>query len=187
MLCCLALARAYWAWGDVEAAFDEVERAVEFASQMGFSQAMRDARACQARYWLLQGRVALAHRWADSNDLDPYLPPTYERQSEYLTFARLLIADELPELALTILDATDELAIAQGRVADRLEISLLRALAYKASGDHTEAHRGVPRGARHRGTGGIRPRLCRRGHRRSCRSCAMPPPAAPSATTRSDC
>ncbi|MFL5759672.1 MAG: LuxR C-terminal-related transcriptional regulator [Thermomicrobiales bacterium] len=136
-LVCLALARAYWAWGDVEAAFDEVERAVEFATQMGCMQAARDARARQARFWLAQGRVALAHRWADSNDLDPYLPPAYDRNSEYLTYARLLIADELPNLALTILDATDELAAAQGRTADRLEISLLRALAQKCMGDHT--------------------------------------------------
>src|SRR4051794_11743926 len=124
----LALARAYWAWGDIEAAFDEIERGVEFANQMEFPQAIRDARACQAHFWLLQGRVALAHRWADSNDLDPFLPPAYERQREYLTFARLLIADERPELALTVLQANAELAEAQGRVADVLQISLLKAL-----------------------------------------------------------
>jgi LuxR family maltose regulon positive regulatory protein len=135
----LTLARAYWAWGEVETAFDEVERAVEFAGEMDFSQAARHARALQARFWLVQGRVALAHRWADSNDLDPYLPPTYDRQVEYLTYARLLIADELPKLALTILNATAELAETQGRVADLIEISVLRALAHKSNGDHNGA------------------------------------------------
>jgi LuxR family maltose regulon positive regulatory protein len=136
---CLDLARAYWAWGEFEAAFDEIERSVEYASQMGLSHAIREARARQARLWLVQGRVALARRWSDSNDLDPYLPPVYERQSEYLTYARLLVADELPELALTILDATDELATAQGRIADRIEISILRALAHKCDGDHANS------------------------------------------------
>jgi LuxR family maltose regulon positive regulatory protein len=81
----------------------------------------------------------LARRWSDSNDLDPYLPPVYERQSEYLAYARLLVADELPELAVTILDATDELAKTQGRIADLIEISILRALAHKCGGDHTSA------------------------------------------------
>ena len=100
---------------------------------------MRNARARQARFWLIHGQLALANRWADSNALDPYLPPTYDRQDEYLTFARLLIANELPELALTILNATDKLAAAQGRTADRLEIALLRALAHKCGGDHTAA------------------------------------------------
>jgi LuxR family maltose regulon positive regulatory protein len=135
----LALARAYWAWGDVEAAFDEIERGVEIASQMGHPQAIRDARARQAQFWLVQGRLALAHRWADSNDLDPYLPPTYGRQREYLTYARLLIADERPDLALSILAANADLADAQGRIADVLQISLLQALAHKCEGDHIAA------------------------------------------------
>ncbi len=138
-LVCLALARASWAWGDVETAFDEVERAVEYASQVGFPQATRNARAQQATYWLAQGRIALARRWADSNDLDPYLPPSFERQSEYLTFARLMIATDQPALALPIFDATDDLAATQGRIADRIQIAVLRALALKGTGDHTGA------------------------------------------------
>ncbi len=135
----LSLARAFWAWGDVEAAFDEVERAIELANEMESPQGIRDARARQAQFWLAQGRVALAHRWADSNDLDPYLPPTYGRQSEYLTFARLLIVDDLPELALAILNAAADLAETQGRFADLLQILLLSALAHKVAGDQTAA------------------------------------------------
>jgi LuxR family maltose regulon positive regulatory protein len=136
---CLVLARAHWAWGNVESAFDEIERSIEYASQMGFLQAARNARAQQARYWMLQGRVTLARRWSDSIDFDPYLPSDYDRQFEQLTFARLLIASEQPALALSILDAADELAASQSRAADRIEISVLRALAHKCQGDHANA------------------------------------------------
>jgi len=135
----LVLARAHWAWGNVESAFDEVEQSIECASQMGFPQATRNARAQQVRYWMLQGRVTLARRWSDSIDFDPYLPSPYGRQFEQLTFARLLIAEEQPMPALPILDATDELAKSQSRDADRIEIAVLRALAYKCQGDNPNA------------------------------------------------
>ena len=136
---CMVLARANWAWGTFESAFDEVEQAIELASKMGLLQAARNARAQQVRYWMLQGRVTLARRWSNSIDFDPFLPSAYSRQFERLTFARLLIADEQPAPALTILEATDEHAKAQSRDADRVEIALLRALAYKRQGDNINA------------------------------------------------
>ena len=71
---------------------------------------MRNARAQQARFWLASNQLALARRWADSCDLDPYLPPEYERQVEHLTFARLLIQEGRPDLALRILQRIDEQA-----------------------------------------------------------------------------
>ncbi len=136
---CLVLARAHWAWGNFESAFDEVERSIEYATQMGYLQAVRDARAQHVRYWMLQGRVSLAHRWSDSIDFDPFLPLAYGRQFEQLTFARLLIVEEQPAPALPILDAADELAKLQGRDADRIEIAVLRALAFKCQGDNPNA------------------------------------------------
>ena len=135
----LGLARAHWAWGNFELAFDEVDRSIEYASQMGFLQAARNARAQHVRYWMLQGRVTLARRWSDSIDFDPYLPSAYSRQFEQLTFARFLIANEQATPALTILDASDDLAKSQSRTADQIEIEVLRALAYKCQGDNPNA------------------------------------------------
>ena len=136
---CLGLARAHWAWGNFESASDEVERAIEYASEMGLLQAARNARAQQVRYWMLQGRVTLARRWSDSIDFDPYLPSSYDRQFEQLTFARFLVADEQPAQALIILDAIDALATSQGRAADRIEIAVLRVLAFKCQDDYANA------------------------------------------------
>jgi LuxR family maltose regulon positive regulatory protein len=88
---------------------------------------------------MLQGRVSLARRWSDSIDFDPFLPLAYGRQFEQLTFARLLIVEEQPAPALPILDAADEFAKLQGRDADRIEIAVLRALAFKCQGDNPNA------------------------------------------------
>src|SRR5215204_4636002 len=135
----VALARVMWAQGEREAALDEIERAIGFANQLGTLQLVRDAGAQQARFWLSSNRLALAERWADSCDLDPYMPPEYERQIEHLTYVRLLLQQNRPDLALAILQRIDQLAVETGRHGDRVEILLLTALAHKASDQATEA------------------------------------------------
>ena len=104
----VALARVAWAQGEREEALDEIEQAVAFANQSGTLQLVRDACAQQARFWLKSNRLALAQRWADSCDLDPYMPPEYERQIEHLTYVRLLIQQGRPDLALAILKRIDQ-------------------------------------------------------------------------------
>jgi LuxR family maltose regulon positive regulatory protein len=135
----IALARVVWAQGAREQALDEIEQAIDFANQLGTLQYVRDASAEQARFWLTSNRLALVQRWADSCDLDPYVPPEYERQIEHLTFARLLIRQDKPDLALAILERIDQQATAAGRNGDRVEILLLTALAHKAAGTAPEA------------------------------------------------
>jgi LuxR family maltose regulon positive regulatory protein len=134
-----ALARVSWSQGEKEAAFDEIERAVGFANQLGTLQLVRDASAVQARFWLASNRLALVRRWADSCDLDPYIPAEYERQIEHLTFARHLIHQGRPDLALAILQRIDQQAEEAARHGDRVEILLLIALAHKAADNATEA------------------------------------------------
>ena len=135
----VALARVMWAQGEREEAFDEIERAIGFANHLGTLQLVRDASAQQARFWLSSNRLALAERWFDSCDLDPYLPPEYERHIEHLTYVRLLLQQQRPDLALVILQRIDALAVATGRQGDRVEILLLTALAHKASDNASDA------------------------------------------------
>jgi LuxR family maltose regulon positive regulatory protein len=135
----MVMARVAWAQGRREEALDEMERAIDFANQLGTLQIVRNASAQQARFWLKSNRLALAQRWADSCDLDPYTPPEYERLSEHLTYVRLLLHQERPDLALALLKRIDEHAAASGRHGDRVEILLLTALAYKAAGNAAEA------------------------------------------------
>jgi LuxR family maltose regulon positive regulatory protein len=130
------LARVAWARGDVEEALDHVERSIGRAGQSGLVRENRHSKAQQARFWLASQQLALARLWASSCDLDPYLPPTYERQFEHLTWVRLLIRDDRAEAALRILDAIQERAVALSRSGELVEILVLRALACKEAGNH---------------------------------------------------
>jgi LuxR family maltose regulon positive regulatory protein len=100
---------------------------------------VRYARAYQARFWLATGQLALARLWAESCDLDPFLPPDHARHFEHLTLIRLLIADDRPEAALTVLEALRERAEAHGRAGELIEILVLQALALKEIGEHPRA------------------------------------------------
>jgi LuxR family maltose regulon positive regulatory protein len=142
---CIELARVAWVWGEFEAAIDEIERAIDYANQIGWLSEVRYSRAQQARFWLASNQVALARRWAESAELDPYLPPEYERQFEHLTFVRLLIAEDQPSIALELLNSIGEQAEAMGRGGDMVEIMVLRALAYKRQGDAAGALEAVDR------------------------------------------
>src|SRR5262249_5223472 len=136
---CFGLARLAWARGEVETAFDELDRAVASAGRTGAAQPVRDLRAHHARLSLAPGRTALARRWFASVGLGPYLPATYERQTAQLTFVRLLLAEDRPALALKLLAAVADLAAAQGRTGDLVEVAVLQALAQKGVGDHAAA------------------------------------------------
>jgi LuxR family maltose regulon positive regulatory protein len=135
----LELARLAWSRGKVEDAFDAVERAAEFDRQTGVVQHARDTRAQQALFWLASNQVALARRWAASSGLDPLRPPEYERLLEHLTYVRLQILENRPDLALRVLDAVQELAASDGRAGDIVGAEVLRALAFHASGEHALA------------------------------------------------
>jgi LuxR family transcriptional regulator, maltose regulon positive regulatory protein len=138
-----ALARVAWAQGEREVALDEIERAVALANQSNTLQLVRDACARQARLWLKSNRPALAERWAQSCDLDPYMPPEHERQIEHLTYVRLLMHQGRHDLALAILKRIDQHAEETGRHGDRVEILLLTALAHKGSDNATEAFKAL--------------------------------------------
>jgi LuxR family maltose regulon positive regulatory protein len=92
---------------------------------------------------LAQGTVAAAIRWADTSGLsagDEDLP--YPRQGEYLTLARVRIAQAhddpttpLLQDVLHLLDRLQESAEANARLGSVLEILVLRVLALEAHGD----------------------------------------------------
>jgi LuxR family maltose regulon positive regulatory protein len=136
---CLGLARLAWARGEVEEAFNQNDRALDYARRTGIASLIRDARAQQARFWLAGGQVALARRWADSSSLDPYQAPDVERQFEQLTVVRMLIAEGQAELALWMLNEIQGHAEASGWHGEIVEMLVLRALAHRTGGDSPRA------------------------------------------------
>jgi LuxR family maltose regulon positive regulatory protein len=141
----IGLARIAWARGEVGKAFDGIERAVDYANQSSNGQDERNARAWQARFWLASRQLVLARRWADSGDLHANMLPEYERQFEFLTYARFLLQEDRPDLALRILEALREQADGTGRDGDLVGILVLTALAHKADGNPADALRSLRR------------------------------------------
>ncbi len=92
-----------------------------------------------ARLALAQGDLASAVRWVQERQLgvDNELSPP--RELEYLTLARVLIAQHRPREALPLLARLLHLAERQGRMGNALEILVLQALASWASGDEAGA------------------------------------------------
>jgi LuxR family maltose regulon positive regulatory protein len=103
--------------------------------------------AVQAQVELAQGNLAIATRWADASGLsaaDDDL--SYLREREYLTLARVRIAQGRDDRAgpflqdaLHLLQRLLQDAETKARMGSALEILVLRALAFHAQGDRTEA------------------------------------------------
>jgi LuxR family maltose regulon positive regulatory protein len=104
------------------------------------------ATALQARIALAQGNLAAAMHWAEARSLSVPGELSYPHEGEYLTLARVWIAQARAgrsELflsdALGLLDRLLHDAEAKARLGSALEILLLCALAWKARGSDTNS------------------------------------------------
>ena len=95
--------------------------------------------AQRARLLLAQGEVAAAARWTHETGLHADDEPCYPREPGYLVLARVLLAQQLPDEALALLDRLHAAAVAQARVGSVIEAGALRALALAACGQDAGA------------------------------------------------
>jgi LuxR family maltose regulon positive regulatory protein len=136
-----AMAGLLQARGDLDGAvamLDEAERLY----LRGFFPDVRPVPAVRARIRILQGRLADAEDWARESGVTVQAAPTYLREFDQLTLARLLVAQHRAdrdgislEQALTLLDRVVDAARAGGRGGGLVEARLVRALARDAAGD----------------------------------------------------
>jgi LuxR family maltose regulon positive regulatory protein len=89
----------------------------------------------RARLLLAQGDITAASQWATAAGLSPEDEPDYPREPAYLLLARVLLAQDRPGPALTLLQRLLATAASQGRIGNVIEIQALRALALAARGD----------------------------------------------------
>jgi LuxR family maltose regulon positive regulatory protein len=90
--------------------------------------------AQHARLLLAQGDVQSAARWATAAGLSPDDKPDYPQEPAYLVLARVLLAQNRPGPALTLLQRLADEAASQARTGGIIEIQALRALALAAAG-----------------------------------------------------
>jgi len=134
------LARLHLVRHKPDSAFALVEEFVKLAQTRQFAPAqLAAARAVRARLALMQGDLTEAVRWADASGLSAEDDPCYSREQEYLTFARVRIAQGRldpagPFLAeaLRLLERLREDAERSARMDSILQIVVLQALGFFA-------------------------------------------------------
>jgi LuxR family maltose regulon positive regulatory protein len=126
------LARVLMARGDAEGAHSLIREAG------GLTPRWPLIWAWQARFWLAQGDVESAVRWArEYGATEDYL--SYPRHFERITMARVLLGEDRTDEALDSLGNLLTGARSEGRRAHEIELLVLHALALNGRGDTEEA------------------------------------------------
>jgi LuxR family maltose regulon positive regulatory protein len=115
--------------GDVDGALRLLDEA-EQVYDGDFSPDVRPVAAMRARVWIRHGRSDAAAAWAVDRGLAVSDEPEYLREYEHLTFARVLLARQDPNVT-GFLDRLLAAAEAGSRLGSVLEIQVLRAVAFQ--------------------------------------------------------
>ncbi len=142
-----ALTRLQRAHGEYGRAIMTLEMFTQMARERNFvPHLIARGVAVRAQIELAQGNLAAAIRWADDSGLSVDDALNYPREVEYLTLARVRIAQGRDGLAspllkgaLHMLERLLQDAEAKARVHSAIEILILRALALDAQGYHQDA------------------------------------------------
>ena len=133
------VARIRHAHGDVAGALEAMGEAGQVGLSPQVIALLNPVPSQRARLLLAQGDVSAAAQWAKAAGLSPEDEPDYPREPAYLVLARVLLAQDRPGPALTLLQRLLATSASQGRTGSVIEIQALRALALAARGDHAGA------------------------------------------------
>ncbi len=126
------LARVLMAQGDAEEAHSLIRKAGGLTPRWPLIWAWR------ARFWLAQGDLEPATRWArEYGATEDYV--RYPRHFERITMARVLLGEDRTDEALDSLGNLLEGAVSEGRMGHELELRVLLALASERLGATGEA------------------------------------------------
>jgi LuxR family maltose regulon positive regulatory protein len=128
------LARVKQAQGDVASALDAIRHAEEVAQTSAAPWAVP-----LVRLWLAQGQVDRADRWVEQAGLQTDDELVSQRELEYMTLARVQLAQGKSAEALPVLERLLQAAEAAERLGSVIEVLLLQALGLQARGDHARA------------------------------------------------
>jgi LuxR family maltose regulon positive regulatory protein len=138
---CVAMARIKEALGDFDHALELLHEAERLYKRDPVPD-MRPVAALKARVWIRQGKLAEALDWASERALSVDNDLSYLREFEYITLARILIAqyksdgiDRSIHEVIGLLERLLQAAEAGGRTGSVTELLVLQALAHQAQGD----------------------------------------------------
>jgi LuxR family maltose regulon positive regulatory protein len=147
----IRVARVRQAQGDEDGAREAIQKAQQLALKTDTTEVDDLSVALhQARLWVAQGNLEAALRWVEERGLDKDVDSAeleasddllnyHLRKYEHVVLARLLMAQDRPDEALTLLEPLLPRIEQQGRIGMAIEIHVLRALALQAQGDVAQA------------------------------------------------
>ena len=133
------LARIRQARADPAGALGALGEAEQVAAGPDMAGLLNLAPAQRARLLLAQGDVAAAARWTQQCGLGVDDVLSYPKEPEYLVLARVLLARDVSDRALGLLERLLAAATQQGRMGSVIEVRALQALALAARGDEPTA------------------------------------------------
>jgi LuxR family maltose regulon positive regulatory protein len=145
----VALAKLRHARGDLRGGLEVLDEFAQLARKRDFFAplvARGEAVRAQLQLASTGGDLTAAFRWAEASELradDEVLP--YLREAEYLTLARVLMAQHRTGDARRLLDRLLTAAEAGGRIGRAIEILMLQSLALQAQGASAQAFRALER------------------------------------------
>lgn len=131
----ITLALVLQGQGQLDAANAMLERAEQQAQTWNRARPLERLAVFKARLCLAQGRLEEADYWVQESGVsrDDSLGGRFEMA--YSMLARLLIAQEKPDEALTLLDRLHDMTSSARSFGSLIEILILQALAHQARGD----------------------------------------------------
>ena len=130
------LARLQHALGEHEAALETIQEARRMTSKNVYQAELA---AVETDFRLKQGDIAAAVRWAKEANLSPTDPPHPVCVEECFTYTRLLLAQNRPTDARTLLASSERSAREEGHYRNLITIHVLQALTQQALGHREEA------------------------------------------------
>jgi LuxR family maltose regulon positive regulatory protein len=93
----------------------------------------------RARLLLVQGDVQEVVRWVEERGLEDEGESGYARELDYLALARVLLSRNMADRALALLERLGAAAKAQTRVGSLVQVQVLQALGFQATGQADQA------------------------------------------------
>jgi LuxR family maltose regulon positive regulatory protein len=147
----VAMARIQAAQGDLDSAVALLDEA-ECRYAGDFSPNVRPVAALRTRVWVKQGRLDEALTWTGERSLSAQDDPSYLREFEHLTLARVLLAqstrdhaDRSIREAMEMMERLLTAAQDGGRTGSVIDILVVQALAHQVQGDLPAALRSLER------------------------------------------
>jgi LuxR family maltose regulon positive regulatory protein len=134
------LAQLQQAMGETQAALATIRETCQaITEENAWRRSALCAKAVEVDLQLKQGDVAAVAGWADTMHLSPTDVLSYPQESLHLVYVRLLLAQNRPDKAQTLLARLERVIREEGRYGNLITVHALQALTQQAIGQEEQA------------------------------------------------